>query len=200
MPDGAKIPYGCEQFGSLTTVILHRPGRELELINHENYLMWLFDSVPDIAGFINEHDRYRELLLSLGVDVLELSDYVTKHRALISERPNLTYLHDTAVICRKGAIISSMAWEGRKNEHLVVREAMTSLGIPIFIEFDDPHDVFEGCLLLSPETVLVVETERHRRVSIEKFIQKALTFFSEAVWIDIPKARRYMHPDTILIG
>ena len=61
------IPYGCEEFGRLTTVLLHRPGPELRLVNSENYRQWLFDRVPDIDRFVEEHDRYRELLTSHGV-------------------------------------------------------------------------------------------------------------------------------------
>ena len=192
-----RIPYGCEEFGRLTRVMMHRPGRELEIINHENHRQWLFDRIPDVSRFIEEHDRYRELLVSHGVEVLELSHYVNYHHELMAWMPNLMYLHDIAVICSKGAILSSMACEGRKNEEKVVHEALTNLGIPIFIGFNDPWDAFEGCLLLSPETVLVAETERHNRTAIGKFIHKALSVFQEVIYVDIPKARRYMHPDTI---
>jgi arginine deiminase len=192
-----KIPYGCDQFGRLTTVMMHRPGRELELINKYNHTDWLFDEVPDIARFIEEHDRYRQMLISYGVRVLELMDHLNDHRELVSRMPNLTYMHDTAVISSKGAILSSMAWDGRKDEHLVVRDALVNLGIPILFEFDDTRDAFEGCLLLSSETILVAETERHTKRAIDRFMRKALTEFEEVIYVDIPKARRYMHPDTI---
>ena len=193
----ARIAYGCEQFGRLTTVMLHRPGVELELINRENHDLWLFDRAPEASRFIEEHDRYRELLVSHGVEVLELSHYLNDHHEWTAWMPNLTYLHDIAVICSQGAILSNMARRARKDEHAVVREALTRLGIPIFIEFDDDRDDFEGCLLLSPKTVLVANTERHNRSAIDKFVRKALTAFQEVIYLDIPKARRYMHPDTI---
>ena len=143
-----EVPYGCEEFGRLARVMLHRPGSELELINHDNHRQWLFDRVPDIGRFIDEHDRYRQLLISHGVDVLELSDYVNDHHEMVARMPNLTYLHDIAVISSKGAILSSMAWEGRKNEEIVVREALTNLGIPILIEADATQGAFEGCQVM----------------------------------------------------
>ena len=192
-----RVPFGCEEFGRLTCVMMHRPGKELELISHENHGEWLFDQVPDMGRFTEEHDRYRELLISHGVEVFELSEYVNDHHELMARMPNLTYMHDIAVICSKGAILSAMAWDARKNEETVVREALTRLGIPIFIEFNSPRDAFEGCLLLSPDTVLVAETERHNRTAIGKFIRKALTAFHEVIYVEIPKERRYMHPDTI---
>lgn len=194
---GSKLCYGCEEFGRLTRVMLHRPGKAFELIDPNNHDQWLFDRVPDTERFAEEHDRYRELLVSLGVEVLELSDHVNESRALIDRMPNLIYLHDVAVISKHGAILSTMAWDARRDEQVVVREALTNLGIPIFVQFDDPDDAFEGCLLLSPEIVLVAETERHNRSSIVKFSREALAVFDEVIFVDTPKARRYMHPDTI---
>ena len=189
--------YGCERLGRLRRVILHKPGESLSLINESNYKDWLFDSVPDVESFNAEHDRYRGMLTSLGVEVLELSDYVTENGELMSRLPNLTYLHDIAVISSKGAMLSSMAKRARKGEEIVVREALSNLGIPIFSEFNDPRDSFEGCLLLSPDTVLVANTERHNFAAIEKFIRKALSVFEGVIYVDIPQHRRYMHADTI---
>jgi arginine deiminase len=178
-------------------VMVHRPGDELDIINSENYHDWLFDSVPDINAFREEHQAYTELLKSHGVEVLELADYIDNPAQKLARMPNITYMHDIAVISSKGAILSCMAMDGRRNEHLVVKEALQNIGIPIFSEFDEPEDAFEGCLLLSPRTVLVAETERHNWKSISKFILKALSAFDEVIFVKIPKARRYMHPDTI---
>ncbi len=189
--------FGCDALGRLTRVMVHRPGAELEIINETNYRNWLFDSVPDVAGFREEHEAYCELLRSYGVEVLELADYVANAPAKLANMPNITYMHDVAVISRRGAILSRMAWASRRDEHLVVREALENLGIPIFSAFDGPQDAFEGCLLLSPQTILVAETERHSPASIRKFITRALSAFDEVIYVKIPKARRFMHPDTV---
>jgi arginine deiminase len=189
--------FGCDSLGRLTRVLVHRPGDELKIINATNHRDWLFDSVPDIAGFRAEHEAYCELLRSHGVEVLELADHVADAAQKLATMPNITYMHDIAVVSQRGAILSRMAWAGRRNEHLVVREALQNLGVPIFTAFDEPQDAFEGCLLLSPQTILVAETERHSPASIRKFIPRALSAFDEVVYVKIPKARRYMHPDTI---
>jgi arginine deiminase len=195
--DDTNGHFGCESLGRLTRVMVHRPGDELKVINAANYGQWLFDSVPDINGFREEHQAYCELLQSHGVEVLELSDHIENASEKLASMPNITYMHDTAVVSSKGAMLSSMAWEGRRNEHVVVREALKNIGIPIFSEFDEPHDAFEGCLLLSPQTILVAQTERHSLKSIRKFVAKVLSAFDEVIYVEIPKARRYMHPDTI---
>ena len=187
--------YGCDELGRLRRVLLHRPGQALELINGGNFRQWQFDSVPDIERFSEEHDRYRQLLQSHGVEALELADYVSRNAHFIPRLPNLTYMHDIAVVSRKGAMLSRMI-NSRCGEEQVVREAMSRLGIPIVSEFDD-NDGFEGCLLLGPETLLVAETERHYRHSVEKFIHRALEHFQEVIQVDAPKARRFMHADTV---
>jgi arginine deiminase len=191
-----SIPYGCDELGRLESVLLHTPGKALELINEENYSDWLFDRVPDIPRFAEEHRKYRELLIAHGVKVYELSDYIYQQSHLMDSMPNLMYLHDIAVISSRGTILSSMAWKGRKREELVVKEALTNLGIPTLIEFDE-GDAFEGCLLLSKETLLVADTERHNDSAIRKFIRSALRSFKEVIYVDVPQERRYMHPDTI---
>lgn len=192
-----SVCFGCECLGRLKRVMVHKPGEELKIINFENYHHWLFDSVPDINAFREEHQAYTELLQLHGVEVLELSNYIEEPAKKLAHMPNITYMHDIAVISSKGAMLSCMAWEARRNEHTVVKEALQNIGIPIFSEFDEPEDAFEGCLLLSPQTILVAETERHNWKSINKFIAKALSAFDEVIFVRIPKARRYMHPDTI---
>lgn len=190
-------PYGCEEFGRLERVLVHTPGKELEVINEANYKQWLFDEVPDIERFALEHEAYCRLLASHGVEVHQVKDHVRQNQDLIRELPNLTYLHDIAVITSHGAILSRMAWPARRREEVVVKEALVDLGIPVWLEFDEPSDGFEGCLVISADTVLVAHTERHTSASIRKFIAKATTTFKEVIFVDIPKARRYMHPDTI---
>ena len=120
--------------------MIHTPGEELKLIKKSNYKKLLFEKVPDIKCFIEEHLRYQELLVSNGVKLFELSDYVKVNRDLISNMPNLTYLHDTAVISKKGAIISRMRPPARKNEEIIVKEALLNLGIPVLFEFLNNKD------------------------------------------------------------
>jgi arginine deiminase len=191
------MAYGCEEFGRLRSVMVHTPGAELLCINESNREQWLFDRVPDIDAFVEEHRLYCDLLRSSGVEVIQLSDAVKETAAMIPELPNLMYLHDTAVISTHGTILSRMAWPARRREEIVVKEALENLGIPTWIEFDDPGDGFEGCLLLDPDTLLLAHTERHTTGAIRKFIPRAATRFKDIILVDIPRARRYMHPDTV---
>lgn len=194
---GSSIAYGCDELGKLKSVLVHTPGDELLLVNESNYKHWLYDKVPDVSGYVKEHTRYQELLESNGVKVYELADHVEENIDLISRLPNLTFLHDTAVISRKGAILSKMRPPARENEEIVVKEALNKLGIPILNEFNRIEGFFEGCLLLSKDTIFVADTERHTYPFIQEFISNILSEFDEVIYVRIPKARRYMHPDTI---
>lgn len=85
----------------------------------------------------------------------------------------------------------------REKEEVVVKEALNNLGIPILSEFNGGKGFFEGCLLLSKETVFVADTERHTYPFIREFVSNILKEFSEVIYVRVPKARRYMHPDTV---
>lgn len=188
--------YGTEKLGMLKSIMLHTPKDSLNIINKTNYKYYLFNKVPTHQKFINEHIRYSKFLKSLGVEVFQLSSLVHENIDLMNKHPNLTYLHDIGVINANGAILSKMCPGGRENEEIVLKEALKNLGIPIFHEFN-PSDKFEGCLMLSPDTILIANTERHTEASILKSIPNFLEIFKEVVYVKIPKLRRYMHADMI---
>lgn len=188
--------YGTEKFGPLRKVLLHKPILSLPIVTNDNYSYFLYDQIPDIESYLNEHQDYANLLKSLGVQVFELSDLVLNNRDLLYRLPNLAYLHDTCVVTREGAILSKMSSGARQHEEIVVKEALQNLGIQIYYEFAEGEQ-FEGCLLLSPQTLFVAETERHSRRSIEKLVPQALKLFDEVVCVSIPKIRRFMHSDMI---
>lgn len=189
--------YGIEKLGRLKKVMVHKPVHSLKIINSANNYYYLFDKVPDVDKYLEEHDQYTNLLKSLDIEVYELSDYVYENQHLIDTLPSLPYLHDSSVITKSGAILSRMvSTHGRKGEDIVVKEALMNLGIPIYYEFKE-EDTFEGCLLLSPDTLFIADTERHSKASIETFIPAALHLFKEVIYAEIPQARRFMHPDMI---
>lgn len=193
----ASRAFGIEKFGRLRTAMVHCPRTGMQVLTRENYPMWLFDELPDIERFCEEHARYADLLRRHGVEVLELADHVTEQRALMHRLPNLCYLHDSSVITSQGALLSKMSFFGRKHEEIVVKEALLKLGIPIYHEFG-PDDDFEGCLLFAPDLLFVAKTERHSAQSIERFLPHALRLFPEILYAEIPDARRFMHPDMVL--
>jgi arginine deiminase len=191
------IQYGIEKFGRLKTVMVHCPDQSLSRITEDNREYFLFDKVPDVDRYLEEHRQYCTLLKDHGVGVHYLSDHVHRNVDLLERLPNLAYMHDIAVVSSHGAILSKMSSRGRCHEEIVVKEALTDLGIPMLYEPCE-GETFEGCLLLSPRTVFVADTERHSRKSIERFIEYILRYFEEVIYAQIPQDRRFMHPDMVL--
>jgi arginine deiminase len=192
-----QVQYGIEKFGRLKSALLHRPDESLGKITKENREYFLFDQVPNVDKYLEEHRQYCELLQSHGVIVYQLSDLVHRNRDLLERLPNLAYLHDIAVISSHGAVISKMSSMARRHEEIVVREALTELGIPTLYEPCE-GDAFEGFLFLSPKTIFIANTERHNKSSIDKFIDFILNDYDEVIFAEIPQERRFMHPDMIL--
>jgi arginine deiminase len=188
--------YGAEKLGNLKKVMLYNPEHSIRRVKETNLEFYLFDKVPDYDRYIDEHCAYSKLLTDNGVEVYELSNLIVNNRELMSYLPNLTYLNDSSVITSKGAILSTMCPGGRQFEEIVVREALTALAIPILHDCE-PGEQFEGFITISPDTLFVANTERHSRESIERFLLFALQHFQDIVYVEIPQARRFMHPDMI---
>ncbi|WP_088228369.1 arginine deiminase family protein [Desulfosporosinus sp. FKB] len=192
----SKMMFGTEKLGRLRKVLLHNPIESLSAVSEENYKYHLFNFVPKVDQYLKEHEQYAQMLREHDVEVLLVRDFVQQTKDLLDKLPNLPYLHDTAVITSKGAILSEMCPGTRAGEEQVVKEALTNIGIPIFHEFKT-QEQFEGCLMLSPSTLIIVNTERSSPNTIEGFFSKALEIFAEVIYIEAPQARRYMHADMI---
>lgn len=62
------------EIGKLKTVLLHRPGRELENLTPMYLKELLFDDIPYLKQAQAEHDAFAETLRSRGVEVLYLDE------------------------------------------------------------------------------------------------------------------------------
>jgi arginine deiminase len=62
------------EVGRLRTVLLHRPGPELQRLTPRNSADLLFDGLPWVARAQEEHDGFAQALTDRGVEVLYLSD------------------------------------------------------------------------------------------------------------------------------
>lgn len=62
------------EIGRLKTVILHRPGAEIENLTPNLLNRLLFDDIPFLKIAQEEHDAFAKVLTDLGVEVLYLED------------------------------------------------------------------------------------------------------------------------------
>lgn len=66
------------EIGKLKTVLLHRPGAEIENLIPEHLARLLFDDIPFLKVAVREHDNFSKVLSDNGVDVLYLEDLASE--------------------------------------------------------------------------------------------------------------------------
>ncbi|QOR36722.1 arginine deiminase [Clostridium sp. 'deep sea'] len=64
------------EIGKLNSVLLHRPGKELERLTPENLEKSLFDDIPWVKQMQVEHDGFADVLRSRGVNVHYIEDLI----------------------------------------------------------------------------------------------------------------------------
>jgi arginine deiminase len=74
----AQRHYADSEVGRLRTVILHRPGPELQRLTPRNNDKLLYDAIPWVARAQDEHDAFAEELRSRDVEVLYLADLLAE--------------------------------------------------------------------------------------------------------------------------
>ena len=63
---------------TLKKVMLHRPGKELGVLNTNNMEEYLFDELPDLAIAQKEHDEFAKIFKNEGVEVVYLVDMMAE--------------------------------------------------------------------------------------------------------------------------
>ena len=68
----------ASEVGRLRTVMLHRPGAELQRLTPRNSADLLFDGLPWVARAQEEHDGFAQAVRDRGVEVLYLTDLLVQ--------------------------------------------------------------------------------------------------------------------------
>jgi arginine deiminase len=66
------------EIGALKTVLLHRPGEEIENLIPEHLSRLLFDDIPFLKAARKEHDNFAKVLEDNGVEVLYIEDLTSE--------------------------------------------------------------------------------------------------------------------------
>ncbi len=93
MPTETRLKTGLHntsEIGRLKTVMLHRPGRELENLMPEYLERLLFDDIPYLKVAQAEHDAFAQCLRENGAEVVYLRDLVEETIAPPEVRRELT--------------------------------------------------------------------------------------------------------------
>ncbi len=87
--DQVVHPYVTSEVGTLRTVLVHRPGIELERLTPSNKDEFLFDDVLWVPQARREHEAFADLLRQRGVDVLYLDELLTDILSMAEARQTI---------------------------------------------------------------------------------------------------------------
>ena len=62
------------EYDSLEAVLVHRPGREIERLTHENMRQFLFEDTPYLRRMQDEHDAFVQVMRDHGISVVHLDN------------------------------------------------------------------------------------------------------------------------------
>src|SRR4051795_12371532 len=77
-PSTPPTPGVSSEVGRLRTVLLHRPGPELQRLTPRNNDKLLFDGIPWVTRAQEEHDAFADALRGRGVEVLYLTELLVE--------------------------------------------------------------------------------------------------------------------------
>lgn len=90
-----KVLHVTSEIGKLQTVLLHRPGTEVENLTPEYLQRLLFDDIPYLPIIQKEHDYFANTLRNNGIEVLYLTDLLEE--ALHTEELRKQFVHDMLI-------------------------------------------------------------------------------------------------------
>ena len=138
--------YGItSESGPMKRVLVHHPGKELELAN-SNPVEHHFDQPVDIQRFISDHRSLMDALAEAGVEVLDVGSLLRDDPGLsaqVERCPNRVFTRDSSFVTDAGAVLLRMGLPSRRRESPVIEAAHEAIGVPIGHRLEEP-ETFEG--------------------------------------------------------
>jgi arginine deiminase len=141
--------YCDSEVGKLRSVLMHRPGREIENITEKNFAEYRFRGPINPQRARMQQDVLADIYRSHGINV----HYVEGQR---EDRPNAMFIRDLMFMTPEGAIVCRPAMEARRGEETAVARTLASLDVPI-IKTINGDGYFEGAsaMWINRETVII---------------------------------------------
>ena len=131
--------------GTLKRVMVHHPGKELELANSDP-VAHHFAMTVAVKRFISDHQELVDALEEAGVEVLKVRDLIADNKEMLEQSykaPNLVFVRDSSTMTKDGAFLFRMGLTSRRIETPVIKAAHKANGIPIALKMIEP-EAFEG--------------------------------------------------------
>lgn len=172
------------EWASLSAVLMHRPGPEIELVTDADDALML--DVPDGAVATRQHDGLVEAYRDAGVEV-----YYVKPNHI--PPPNMMFVADLFFMTPEGAILARPASVVRAGEERFVAQRLAELGIPI-LRCVRGNGVFEGAdaSWINPNTVIIgtgLRTNSEGAAQVTSLLEEMDV---EVVKVDLPHGAMHL--------
>lgn len=117
-----KVLNVYSEIGKLKTVLLHRPGKEIENLTPDLMDRLLFDDIPYLEVARQEHDAFAKILSDNGVEVLYLEDLAAEaiEDASVKERFVEEYIKEAGILGeKKKQLVKELLLNCKTNRELV---------------------------------------------------------------------------------
>jgi arginine deiminase len=117
-----KVLNVYSEIGKLKTVLLHRPGKEIENLTPDLMDRLLFDDIPYLEVARQEHDAFTKILSDNGVEVLYLEDLAAEaiEDASVKERFVDEFIKEAGILGeKKKQLVKELLLNCKTNRELV---------------------------------------------------------------------------------
>lgn len=189
-------------YGTLRRVLVHRPGRELEVVTPDTLEEFNFARPVDRDRFGAEYDTMMACFSRHGVEVLEVAEVLRHDREsldYLGRRPNMTYTRDLAAVFRSGAILMSPHLSGRRGDELILGRTFERLGIPVLGRIEQPGFLEGGGVtMIGDDTVVASLCDRANEAGTSQL--RELVLGREArFFLEVPLPPGHIHIDGIFM-
>lgn len=184
--------------GSLKSVLMHRPGHEIDVVTNENLEIFNFDEQVDGEIFRSEYDVMVSQFQNHGVDPVFLTDVLKNDEDslnFIKHRPNMTYTRDLAATFKTGAVLMGPHLLGRWGDQDIVGRALKRLGIPILGSIDCPSFLEGGGVTMIGEDTVVASICDRANQSGTRDLRNIVLGKNAKYFLEVPLPPGHIHID-----
>lgn len=189
-------------YGDLKRVLMHRPGRELDLVTGTTLEEFHFERPVHRERFVSEYDTMAGLFQAHGVDTVMLTDVLKDDDdalSYIAHRPNMTYTRDLASIFSRGAVLMSPHLKGRWGDQRMLGRAFARLGVPVLGAIEPPGFLEGGGVTFIGDDTAVVSLCDRANESALRQLRELVLGEDVAYFLEVPLPFGHIHIDGIFM-
>lgn len=195
--------YGVRSaYGNLLSVIMHRPGPELDLVTAANLREFNFERPVDREKFVADYDAMLALVAGDGADVLFLRDLLSDEADAvfyIDHRPNITYTRDLAAVFSRGAVLMGPHLKGRWGDQRMLGRAFRRLGVPILGAIEPPGYLEGGGVTMIGEDTVVASLCDRANEAGTRALRDLVLGTNAKYFLEVPLPVGHIHIDGIFM-